>query len=136
MKKLTDKQVLFQKAESGCIQSQLNIASALYEGKGLPKDQLKSLDYYYLFYRHSRANTCKVIPCHLTYFRFMAYIALEFLNYDFIDKGKEFYSRVIEDAPLYLPQHEVQQILNEFKVIQRLEEIEMVESRIQKRANV
>ncbi|MBL7815683.1 MAG: hypothetical protein JNL70_11760 [Saprospiraceae bacterium] len=122
-------QLLIDKADNGCAESQLTVATYYLGSPFLHKDRFKSYYYHCAFLKQDYE---KVIAKRLTspifHISTFAVAGLLALNLDKYQEAKQHYLSALDYANRYLTSKECQKLAEKYHIYQRLDEIEQIEN--------
>ncbi len=125
----TETELLIEKADNGCFESQVLVGSYYLGTKYLPDDTAKSYHYYAQFLSHDIETVQKAkLVSPLMYGRIMALTGLLALNLDKFQEAKQHYLATLDYANRYLSTQERQKMVDKYNIHQRLNEIEKIEN--------
>ncbi len=122
-------QSLIEKADKGCLESQLLVGSYYLGSEFLPDNPTSSYLYYTRFLSHDFAVIQKerlISP--FMYCRIIALTGLLALNLDKFQEAKIHYQSALDFADRYLSVEQAEQMAQKYHVYQRLVEIDAIEN--------
>lgn len=121
-------QLLIEKADNGCFEHQLTVATYYLGSKFLPSDNAKSYHYHSEFLKHSYE---KVISTQLIspffYISTFAVVGILALNLDKYQEAKQHYLSALDYANRYLTVEQQQKMVEKYHIYHRLDDIDRIE---------